>query len=91
MSIVIYVIFLFAYIFFPIPLQIVAFVINVFVSDPIPIVDEVLMVYSMLKKADTALNVFSFIERAIEVWSENKIIVTGGLILFFIIIFQVIF
>ena len=62
MIVIVYAVFLIVYVCMPIPLQIVAFFINTYVPDPIPVVDELLMVYSTLNKVKSVYNAVSYIE-----------------------------
>ncbi|WP_036613259.1 hypothetical protein [Oribacterium sp. P6A1] len=67
----------------PLPFQIVFMIINIFIPDPIPVVDEALMAASIIKKLAGA-------ERIIEFSNENpkvfKIIIVGMVIVFGIFI-----
>ena len=81
-----FVVFVFAFLIFlgaPLPFQILFMIINIFIPDPIPIVDETLMAASIIKK-------LAGVERIIEFSNENpkvfKIIIVGMVIVFGIFI-----
>lgn len=57
----VYVILFLIFLFAPLPFQIVFFVASVFIPDPIPVVDEALMLASIVKKINSGLNVLGVI------------------------------
>jgi len=60
-AIIIYIFFLLIFIACPLPAQIVLFIINALVPDPIPIFDELIMVIAMLKKLSAIANIAEFL------------------------------
>ena len=81
-SIVLYTLFLWAFVFFPLPVQIICFGINAFVSDPIPVLDEVIMVIATLKKMNSYGKILSFV-------MEHKLMSVIIAILGLLIIFNI--
>lgn len=61
--IIIYVILFIVFLGAPLPLQLIFTVVNMFIPDPIPIVDEVLMAVSITKKIVGGISVLDFVER----------------------------
>ena len=59
------IVYIIAFIFFlgaPLPLQIIFMIANIFNKDPIPVIDEVMMGVSILKKIATILGIIDFLE-----------------------------
>ena len=63
MVIIFYIIFLLIYCVVPAPLQGVVLLLNGFIPDPIPVIDEIIMVIAFCRKLTMALNVYTFISK----------------------------
>lgn len=53
MTILIYLVLFIVYAVSPVPLQLVAFLANVLIDDPIPFIDELFMVYCTYKRLES--------------------------------------
>ena len=62
MVIIVFGILVLIYISLPLPLQLIIFIANLFMPDPIPILDEVIMIVSILKKLVTFFEIFELFE-----------------------------
>lgn len=84
MAILVYLFFIAIFLVVPLPAQLILLVINFMVPDPIPLLDEVIMSISVLKKLITLGRIWEFFE-------EHKfltlLIVIGLLVLLYNLIF----
>lgn len=62
MAILIYVFFIAIFLVVPLPAKLILLAINLFVPDPIPVLDEVIMAISVLKKINTLETVWEFFD-----------------------------
>lgn len=62
LSIIIYIVFLAIYFCTPLPIMVIAFLVNLCVPDPIPVFDEVIMLLGVLGKIDAMEKVFDVLE-----------------------------
>ena len=86
MIIIFYIILLCIYVCLPLPLQVVAFIVNAIFPDPIPVVDEAIMIMSMFDKIKKACKIMDFVEKAVEFYHNNKNLCRGALVALIIII-----
>lgn len=70
----IYIILLGIFCVVPIPAKIIMLLLNLFITDPIPVFDELFMIVSILKKINTVINVADFVKR------HRKKIIVGGIV-----------
>lgn len=63
--IILYIIFLCIYCVLPVPLQITTFCINMFIPDPIPVLDEAFMVITTLKKLNSLAKIIDVVDTII--------------------------
>lgn len=63
LSIIIYIILLAIYFRTPLPIMVITFLANIFIPDPIPVFDEVIMILGLLSKIDAMEKVFNVIEK----------------------------
>ena len=83
--IIAYLVLLCVYLVLPIPLQIVAFIINTYISDPIPVVDELLMAYNTLNKIKKTINILNITNKIMDIWDKYGKRLIVGLILVFVV------
>lgn len=81
--IVLYIIFLCIYCVLPVPLQIITFCINMFIPDPIPVLDEVFMAINTLKKLNSLGKIMNIVDTIIGfLKSYGKYILIIGVVCF---------
>ena len=62
MAILIYIFFIAVFLVVPLPAKLILLGINLFVPDPIPVLDEVIMVISVAKKINTLESIWEFFD-----------------------------
>ena len=81
---IVYVVVFLVFISAPLPFQIVFMIANMFIQDPIPVLDEAFMMASILKKFGTAFRIMEFVEEHPKAF--RGIIISTAIILLFLII-----
>lgn len=73
--ILIYIVIIVVYICLPLPLQIVGFLLNTYIPDPIPVLDEVIMFIAMIKKLNNLIEAIDF-WTSLETWQKVLLVLT---------------
>jgi hypothetical protein len=83
--IVLYILGILVYLGLPLPAQITVLLLNTFIPDPLPFVDEIIMYGSTIKKCYKTINIISKVEGII-LWVETHKIIMAILCVFVIVI-----